>query len=65
MKRLTRIVSLLPREDWIVAGWVLAIKVPLFSFGAKRYAVLWDSYITRPYQWFEIWDQFLELRLQV
>jgi hypothetical protein len=41
-----------------VVGWVLAIKVLLFSFGAKSYAVLWDSYIRSPYQWFEIWDQW-------
>ena len=58
MKGLTRIVSFLPREDWIVVGWVLAIKVLLFFFGAKSYAVLWDSYVTSPYQWFEIWDQW-------
>jgi hypothetical protein len=37
---------------------VVAIKVLLFSFGAKSYAVLWDNYITSPYQWFEIWDQW-------
>ena len=58
MRSLRRIVSFLPREDWIVVGWVVAIKVLLFSFGAKSYAVLWDSYITSPYQWFEIWDQW-------
>ena len=58
MKGLTRIVSFLPREDWIVVGWVLAIKVLLFSFGAKSYAVLWDNYIANPYQWFGIWDQW-------
>jgi hypothetical protein len=58
MRSLRRIVSFLPREDWIVVGWVMAIKVLLFSFGATSYAVLWDSYITSPYQWFEIWDQW-------
>ena len=58
MRSLRRIVSFLPREDWIVVGWVVAIKVLLFSFGAKSYAVLWDNYITSPYQWFEIWDQW-------
>lgn len=36
----------------------MAIKVLLFSLGAKSYAVLWDNYITSPYQWFEIWDQW-------
>jgi len=58
MRSFRRIVSFLPREDWIVVGWVLAIKVLLFSFAAKSYVVLWDSYITSPYQWFEIWDQW-------
>ena len=41
-----------------MVGWVVAIKALLFSFGAKSYAALWDSYITSPYQWFEIWDQW-------
>jgi hypothetical protein len=58
MRSLRQIVSFLPREDWIVVGWVMAIKVLLFSFGATSYAVLWDNYITSPYQWFEIWDQW-------
>lgn len=55
---LGRISSFLPRADWIVVGWVLAIKILLFYFGAKSYAVLWDKYITSPHQWFEIWDQW-------
>jgi hypothetical protein len=58
MRSLKQILSFLPREDWIVVGWVMAIKVLLFSFGATSYAVLWDNYITSPYQWFEIWDQW-------
>jgi hypothetical protein len=58
MKGSRRIVSFLPREDWIAFGWVMAIKVLLFSLGAKSYALLWDNYITSPYQWFEIWDQW-------
>ncbi len=48
----------MPREDWIVVGWVLAIKILLFSFGAKSYAILWDKYITSPREWFGIWDQW-------
>jgi Mannosyltransferase (PIG-V) len=58
MRTLTRIVSFLPKEDWIVVGWVVAIKLLLFAFGATSYAVLWDKYIARPHQWFEIWDQW-------
>lgn len=41
-----------------MVGWVMAIKILLFSFGAKSYSVLWDRYITSPHQWFEIWDQW-------
>lgn len=55
---LRRIVSLLPREDWIIVGWVLAIKLLLFYFGAKSYAVLWDKYLASPHQWLQIWDQW-------
>jgi len=58
MTGLKRIVSFLPREDWIVVGWVMAIKGLLFYFGATSYAVLWDKYITSAHQWFGIWDQW-------
>jgi len=58
MKGLKRIVSFLPREDWIVVGWVITIKGLLFYLGATSYAVLWDKYITNPHQWFAIWDQW-------
>src|SRR5215469_8705123 len=57
MRSSTRILSL-PKQDWIVVGWVLAIKLLLFYFGAKSCALLWDKYITTPRQWFEIWDQW-------
>jgi hypothetical protein len=58
MRSSTGIVSFLPREDWVVVGWVMAIKLLLFYFGATSYAVLWDKYITSPHQWFGIWDQW-------
>jgi len=58
MKSLMRIVALLPKQDWIVVGWVIAIKMLLFWFGAISHAVLWDRYITSPHQWFAIWDQW-------
>ena len=58
MRSFRRIVSFLSREDWIVVGWVMAIKLLLFYFGAMSYAVLWDKYVTSPHQWFEIWDQW-------
>ena len=58
MRRLRRIVSLLPRGDWIVVGWVLAIKALLFFVGAKSYPMLWDSRIDGVQHWFQIWDQW-------
>jgi len=58
MKSLRRIVSLLPKQDWIVVGWAIAIKVLLFWVGVISYAVLWDRYVTSPHQWFAIWDQW-------
>lgn len=48
----------LPKQDWIVVGWVLVIKILLFYFGAKSCVLLSDKYITTPRQWFEIWDQW-------
>ena len=41
MKSFMRIVFFLPKRDWIVIGSVMAVKVVLFSFGVKSYAVLW------------------------
>ena len=58
MRSFRQIVSFLPGEDWIVVGWVMAIKLLLFYFGATSYAVLWDKHVTSPHQWFEIWDQW-------
>jgi hypothetical protein len=48
----------LPKQDWIVIGWVLAIKVLLFVVAAKSYPILWDSHLNGARRWFEIWDQW-------
>ena len=32
--------AVLQREDWIVVGWVMGIKVLLFIFGAKSFRIL-------------------------
>lgn len=53
-----RIVSLLPRQDWIVVGWVMAIKVLLFLIGVKSYPMFADRYEPGPQQWLQIWDQW-------
>jgi hypothetical protein len=55
---LRRIVSLLPRQDWIVIGWVIAIKLLLFLIGVKSYPILWDRYQPGPHNWLQIWDQW-------
>src|SRR2546423_15225690 len=43
---LNRIVSILPKPDWIVAGWSVAIKILLFLFAAKSFPALWDKHQT-------------------
>jgi hypothetical protein len=48
----------LPKQDWIVIGWVLAIKVLLFVVAAKSYPILWNSHLNGARRWFEIWDQW-------
>jgi hypothetical protein len=61
-----RVLRLLPRDDWLVAGWVLATSVLLFIFGAKSYQVLEDKRIAGFSGWLELWsrwdaDQYLRL----
>ena len=53
-----RVVTFLPGEDWIVIGWVVAIKALLFVIGVKSYPMLWDKYAPTPYRWFALWDQW-------
>lgn len=53
-----RIGAFLPSEDWIVIGWVIAIKTLLFVIGVKSYPMLWDKYAPTPNRWFEPWDQW-------
>ena len=43
-----RVVAFLPREDWIVIGWVVAIKTLLVVIGVKSYPMLWDKYAPDP-----------------
>ena len=53
-----RITSFLPKQDWIVVGWVIAIKLLLFFVGVKSYPILWDKYAPLPENWLQIWDQW-------
>ena len=43
---LSRVISLLPKQDWIVAGWSVGIKLLLFLLAAKSFPVLWDKHQT-------------------
>lgn len=63
---LGRTIALLSRDDWLVVGWVLAIRALLFIFGAKSYQVFEKKGLPGVSGWFEIWnrwdaDQYLRL----
>ena len=58
LQPIKRIIAFLPREDWIVIGWVIAIKTLLFVIGVKSYPMLWDRYAPTPNRWFAPWDQW-------
>jgi hypothetical protein len=51
-------IAFLPREDWIVIGWVVATKTLLFIVAVESYPMLWDRYPPGLNRWFEIWDQW-------
>ncbi len=59
-----RAVGLLTEDDWLVVGWVLAIKFLLFVFGAKSYQILEDKSLQGAYAWFEIWNRWDSLHFQ-
>jgi len=48
----------LQRDDWIVVGWVMAIKVLVFVLAIKSYPIFWDRYLKSPRQWFDIWNHW-------
>jgi mannosyltransferase PIG-V len=58
LERIKRVIALLPRDDWLVAGWVLAIKILLFAFGAKSFQVLENKPLPGTYPWLEIWNRW-------
>ncbi len=62
--RLMRAVGLLTKDDWLVAGWVLAVKFLLFVFGAKSYQILEDESLQGARAWFEIWNRWDSLHYQ-
>ncbi len=56
----------LQREDWIVVGWVLSIKILLFIFGAKSFRILENKPLPGRFGWLDIWNRWDSLHyLQV
>ena len=61
-----RVTGLLSREDWLVVGWVFAIRVLLFVFGSKSYQILENKRTVGWFGWVDLWnrwdaDQYLKL----
>jgi hypothetical protein len=54
----------LMRQDWLVVGWVLAVKMLLFIFGAESYHVLEDKPLPPSHGWLEIWNRWDALHYQ-
>jgi hypothetical protein len=64
--RLVRAIRLLPRDDWLVAGWVCVTSELLFVFGTKSYQLLENEPIGGVLGWVGLWsrwdsDQYLQL----
>jgi len=62
--RLMRAARFLTEDDWLVVGWVLAVKFLLFAFGAKSYQILEDKSLQGAHAWFEIWNRWDSLHYQ-
>jgi hypothetical protein len=54
----SRVVDLLSKRDWLVVGWVLAIKLLLFIFGVKSFQVLQNQRVIGVKAWLEIWNRW-------
>jgi Mannosyltransferase (PIG-V) len=61
---LMRVISLLPKRDWLVVGWVLAIKLLLLLFGVKSFQILENKRVAGVHGWFEIWNRWDSLYYQ-
>jgi hypothetical protein len=55
---LLRIGAWLPRDDWLVIGWALAIKFLLLAFGVASYQALEEESVPFGRDWLEIWNQW-------
>jgi hypothetical protein len=55
---LLRIAGWLPRDDWLVIGWALAIKVLLLALGLASYRAFEEEDVPLGRPWLEIWNQW-------
>jgi hypothetical protein len=55
---LLRVAGWLPRDDWLVIGWALAIKVLLLALGAASYQAFEEEDVPFGRPWLEIWNQW-------
>lgn len=62
--RLIRFFALLPKQDWLVVGWVLAIKLLLLLFGVKSYEILENKRPEGTHAWLAIWNRWDALHYQ-
>jgi Mannosyltransferase (PIG-V) len=62
--RLQQVAGILPRADWIVIGWTLAIKILLLLFGGKAYQILQNKRLPNARAWLEIWNRWDALHYQ-
>ena len=57
-ERLARAVGFVPAQDWLVVGWVLAIKALIFVLGIKSYQILENKRFSGIHPWLEIWNRW-------
>lgn len=48
----------LPREDWLVVGWTLGLKLVLFIFGVESWRIYEDKPLPQPEGWLQVWNRW-------
>lgn len=64
--RWKRAVGLLSPDDWLVVGWVVALRVLLFIFGSRSFQIFENKRTPGWFGWVDLWnrwdaDQYLKL----
>src|SRR6267142_6166863 len=57
-QKLKRVGSFVSSDDWIVIGWVFAIRVLLFIFGSKSYQILENKRTPGWFGWIDPWKRW-------